>query len=302
MPGRKKLISVLASLVIGWLPSHAAPLPWTYTAAGVEALAWARQIVALGPRYPGSPGHGQLQQLLLGALDKTRAEVIEDDFTAQTPLGPIAMKNVIAKFPGTSDDVVIVSGHYDTFHREGLDFVGANDGGSSTAFLLAFAGFLDAHPRKDHVWLVFFDGEEAIVRWSGEDNTYGSRHLAERWSNDGTVAKIKALINVDMIGDADLSLTSEQLSTRWLRELVWETGRGLGYGALLSDTRLAIYDDHVPFLGVGVDAVNLIDFHYGPQNRYWHTENDTVDKLGFRSFTVLTQLVDKVLDELESVH
>ena len=302
MPGRKKLICVLASLVIGWLPSHAAPLPWIYTAAGVEALAWARQIVEIGPRYPGSPGHGQLQQLLLGALSETRAEIIEDDFTAQTPLGPIAMKNIIAKFPGTSDSVVVVSGHYDTFHREGLRFVGANDAGSSTAFLLAFASFLNAHPRKDHVWLVFFDGEEAIVRWSGEDNTYGSRHLAELWSNDGTVAKIKALINVDMIGDADLSLTAEQLSTRWLRELVWETGRGLGYGALLSDTRLAIYDDHVPFLGVGVDAVNLIDFHYGPQNRYWHTENDTVDKLSFRSFTVLTQLVDKVLDELESVN
>ena len=295
----KKLICVLASLAISWLPSHGASLPRIYSAAGMEALAWVRQIVDLGPRHPGSQGHGQLQQLLLDALGKTRAELIEDDFTARTPTGPMAMKNIIAQFPGTSDDVVVVSGHYDTFHRPGLHFVGANDGGSSTAFLLALAGLLDARPRKDHLWLVFFDGEESIERWQGEDHTYGSRHLARRWGNDGTLATIKALINVDMIGDADLSLTSEQLSTSWLRELVRETARSLGYGSLLSDRRLAIADDHVPFLQAGVDAVNLIDFHYGPQNRYWHTENDTADKLSLRSFTVMVHVVDKVLDELE---
>ena len=105
-----------------------------------------------------------------------------------------------------------------------------------------------------------------------------------------------------MIGDADLSLTSEQLSTRWLRESVWETAHRLGYGSLFSNRRLAIDDDHAPFLRAGVDAVNLIDFHYGSQNRYWHTENDTVDKLSFRSFTVMIHVVDKVLDELESVN
>ncbi len=302
MPCRKKLICVLASLLTAWLPSRGASLPRIYSAAGAEALAWVRQIVALGPRHPGSQGHGQLQQLLLGALDKTRARIIEDDFTARTPKGPIAMKNIIAKFPGTSDDVVVVSGHYDTFHRPGLHFVGANDGGSSTAFLLALAGLLNTHSRKDHVWLVFFDGEESVVRWSKEDRTYGSPHLARRWGNDGTLARIKALINVDMIGDADLSLTSEQLSTRWLRESVWETAHRLGYGSLFSNRRLAIDDDHAPFLRAGVDAVNLIDFHYGSQNRYWHTENDTVDKLSFRSFTVMIHVVDKVLDELESVN
>ena len=305
----KTLICVLAGLVMAQWPSYGAPLARIYSAAGVEALAWARRIVKLGPRYPGSRGHARLQQLLVGELGKTRAELIEDDFTARTPNGPIAMKNIIAKFPGTSDDIVVVSGHYDTFHRPGLHFVGANDGGSSTAFLLALAGLLNAHPRKDQVWLLFFDGEESIARWNREDHTYGSRHLAQRWGDDGTLGKMKALINVDMIGDADLSLTSEQLSTPWLRELVRETARGMGYGSLLSDRRLDCRrpcafptgrrHDHVPFLQAG--AVNLIDFHYGPRNRYWHTENDTAEKLSLRSFTVMIHLVDKVLDELESV-
>ena len=210
------------------------------------------------------------------------------------------MTNLIARFRGRSDRVIIVSGHYDTFDRLDLHFVGANDGGSSAGFLLALGKLLAARDLEDSVWLVFFDGEESLRDWNrNDDNTYGSRHQIKVWKGDGTAQRLKALINVDMIGDADLDLVYEGYSTPWLRDLVWRTARGLRYETAFStsDTRY-VEDDHVPFVRAGLNAVNLIDFNYGPRNSYWHTEEDTIDKLSAASFAVVLHVVSEVLNEL----
>ena len=120
------------------------------------------------------------------------------------------MKNIIAKFPGKSGKAVVITGHYDTKLFPGRKFVGASDGGSSAGLLLELARVLAGQPRTDDVYLVWLDGEEAVrTEWAGDDNLYGSRHLAERWSKDGTAAKIKGLINVDMIGDKHLNIKQE---------------------------------------------------------------------------------------------
>ena len=217
----------------------------------------------------------------------------------QTPRGPIAMKNIIAKFKGNSDRIVVISGHYDTLRMPAIEFVGANDGGSSAGFLLALAEILSEKRLHDNVWLAFFDGEEAIVRWQGVDHTYGSRHQAAQWSLDGAAERIKALINVDMIGDADLRLLYEEQSTPWLRELIWSTGVQLGYEDLFADRQpVFIDDDHASFLAVGIPAVNLIDFNYGLGNRYWHTEHDTIDKLSEKSFAAILHVVLETLNKL----
>ena len=209
------------------------------------------------------------------------------------------MKNIIAKCRGNSDRIVVISGHYDTLRQPDIEFVGANDGGSSTGFLLALAEILSERRLRDNVWLAFFDGEEAIVRWQGRDHTYGSRRQAAQWSVDGTAERIEALINVDMIGDADLRLVYEEQSTPWLRELIWSTGMQLGYEDIFADRRPAfIDDDHAPFLAVGIPAVNLIDFNYGLGNRYWHTEDDTIDKLSEKSFAAVLHVVLETLNKL----
>src|SRR6185295_13140739 len=137
----------------------------------------------------------------LANLKACGCQVAEDPFTAKTPKGDIAMKNIIAKFPGKSGKAIVITGHFDTKLFPGRKFVGANDGGSSTGLLLELARVLAHQPRNDDVYLVWFDGEEAVrTEWAGQDNLYGSRHLAELWSKNGTAAKIKGLINVDMIG------------------------------------------------------------------------------------------------------
>ena len=266
---------------------------------GEQALAWTAKVVELGPRPPGSEAHRKQQSLVVEALRATGASVEEVDFTAQTPHGPIAMKNIIAKFDGASDRVVVISGHYDTLTRPGLHFVGANDGGSSTGLLLQLADMLSRQELRDDVWVALFDGEEALVRWSGSDHTYGSRHQAAAWSVDGTAERIKALINVDMIGDADLRLAYEQQSTPWLRDLVWDVGTRLGYADVFAGRRLTyIDDDHASFLQVGIPAVDLIDFNYGTGNRYWHTEQDTLDKLSADSFAVMLHVVLETIEQL----
>jgi glutaminyl-peptide cyclotransferase len=267
---------------------------------GPAALEATRKAVSFGPRPAGSPALGKMRQWLLRELRRLECPVEEDTFTASTPLGARAMTNVIAKFPGTSGRIIVVSGHYDTYHRPGLHFVGANDGGSSTGFLLELARTLARQPRKHSVWLVWLDGEESLVRWERNDHTYGSRHLAARWRSDGTLPKIAALLNVDMIGDADLELLYDLNSTDWLRDLVWSVASRLGYAAHFPRRSPgAIEDDHLPFIEAGVPAVDLIDFDFGPDNAYWHSERDTMDKLSPRSLEVVGRVVLETIRELE---
>jgi Zn-dependent M28 family amino/carboxypeptidase len=270
-----------------------------FAEAGDAALAWTGRVVELGPRPVGSPAHRKLQELLVSELSKQDAQVVQEKFTAETPRGAIGMNNIIAKFPGSSGKIVVISGHYDTYHREGLHFTGANDAGSSTGALLALAELLKGRQLVDDVWLVFFDGEESLVEWRGEDHTYGSRHLAGKWRNDGTASRIKAVINLDMIGDADLQLVYEENSTPWLREMIWGVAERLGYlQHFPREARGAIADDHMPFIEAGYSAVDLIDFEYGVFNRYWHTEMDTIDKLSAQSFAIILHVVSETLNEL----
>jgi glutaminyl-peptide cyclotransferase len=267
--------------------------------SGAQALAYTRAAVAFGPRPSGSEAIRKLQAYILAQLKQRGAEVVEDDFTASTPAGPISMKNIIARFPGRSGKAVVITGHYDTKVMPGRQFLGANDGGSSTGVLLEMARALQGRPHEDDVYLVWLDGEEAVAQWTDTDSLYGSRQLAGRWAVDGTLARVKALINVDMIGDRDLGILQETDSSDWLRELVWKTAKKLGYGAHFLDVSAGVADDHVPFLRRGVSALDLIDFDYGPENSYWHTDQDTMDKLSAESLGVVGKVLLGVLEAMD---
>jgi Zn-dependent M28 family amino/carboxypeptidase len=263
--------------------------------SGPEAFAYTKQAVMLGPRPDGSAALAKLRALIKQQIAMRGCELIPDRFTAQTPDGPVAMENIIAKFPGKSGRAIAVSGHYDT--KKLANFVGANDGGSSTGVLLEFAAALAGRPRVDDVYLVFFDGEEAFHQWTDTDSLYGSRHLAAKWTADGTNRRLKALINVDMIGDKDLRLTWDSNSAASVRKLVWDVADSLGYSASFPRAGSPITDDHIPFLNEGVRAVDLIDFD--SQTTFWHTPKDTLDKLDPHSLEVIGSVVLKSIAELE---
>jgi Zn-dependent M28 family amino/carboxypeptidase len=157
-----------------------------------------------------------------------------------------------------------------------------------------------AHTNHQYdIVLVWFDGEEAVGQWSDADSLYGSRHLETKWAADGTLSRVKALINVDMIGDKNLDIVNDMNSSQSLRELMLQTADGLGYGKYFLRTGGGIDDDHIPFVSAGVNALDIIDFNYGPNNSYWHTEKDTMDKLSAGSFQVVGDVVVKMLQKLD---
>jgi glutaminyl-peptide cyclotransferase len=275
-----------------------ASVAWAGDFSGTSALEFARKAVAFGPRPAGSPANQKLQGYIEAQLKTLHCQISFDAFTAQTPIGPVAMRNIVAKFPGQSGRALVVTGHFDTKPIAGAVFLGANDGGSSTGFLLELARVVNSMSHADDIVLVWFDGEEAFGDWSETNGIYGSRHLADKWSGDGMLSRIKALINVDMIGDKDLGILDEENSTASLRRLVWRTATDIGYGKYFLDSGFATDDDHMPFLHKGVPALDLIDFDYGPDNAYWHTGKDTMDKLSAHSLEVVGNVVVAVLRKL----
>jgi len=269
--------------------------------SGTSALEFTRHAVALGPRPPGSAANHALQSYILSELRKDACEVVEDAFTAKTPQGTIAMKNIIARFPGkpsgagVSRRAIAITGHFDTKFFPGRKFVGASDGGSSTGLLLELARVLAHQTRVDDVYLAFLDGEEAFGEWSDSDSLYGSRHLADRWRQDGTLRRLKGLINVDMIGDKSLNIPQETNGSMALNKLIWNTASDLGYKAFFTREQIAEEDDHIPFIRAGAPAVDLIDIDYPP----WHTDGDTMDKLSAQSMEIVGSVVYEVIQRLE---
>jgi len=258
---------------------------------GVQAYNYARDFVAIGPRWPTGPGHVKAEQFLREHLQHDNLE--EDAFLADTPIGLVKLRNFIVRFPGSKDGVIVLGTHYETnYPLRNINFVGANDGGSTTGLLLAIADKLRAETSGGRkldgysVWLVFFDGEEAFVNWSASDSTFGSRHLAAKWDRDGTLKRIKAFMLADMIGDKDLDIQRETNSTGWLVDLVREAAHKYGYDRYFFKTSEPIEDDHLPFVKRGVPAIDIIDLDYGPNNSYHHTAQDTMDKISAKSLTI----------------
>jgi glutaminyl-peptide cyclotransferase len=253
---------------------------------GERAMQYTREFVAIGPRWPTSPGHAKAEAYLRAHFQHDDVE--EDTSTADTPIGPVALRNFIVKFPGKKPGIIVLGTHYETnYPLRNINFVGANDGGSTTGLLMAIADTLRGKPNDGYsIWLVFFDGEEAFQSWSQSDSTYGSRHLAAKWGRDGTLPKIKAFVLADMIGDKDLDIQRETNSTPWLSDLVKQAAHKFGYDKYFFKTEEPVEDDHLPFVHRGVPSVDVIDLDYGPNNAYHHTAQDTMDKISVKSLTI----------------
>jgi glutaminyl-peptide cyclotransferase len=258
---------------------------------GGRAYQCARDFAAIGPRWPTSAGHAKAEAFLREHFKHDQVE--EDTFTADTPIGPVSMRNFIVRFQGKKDGVIVLATHYETnYYLKNINFVGANDGAATTGLLMAIADQLrtrtESGKRLDgySVWLVFFDGEEAIRSWSDSDSTYGSRHLAAKWGRDGMLARIKAFMLADMIGDKDLDIERESRSTGWLVDLVAEAAKKFGDERYFFQQQEAVDDDHLPFVKRGVPSIDVIDLDYGPNNSYHHTIQDTIDKVSARSLQI----------------
>lgn len=269
------------------LDSSAPPDPNPPSIDASRTMQYVKEIVAFGPRPVGSANHKKLEAYICSHL---KGDQVEDDaFTADTPAGKFPVRNIIAKFPGKRDGIIVIAGHYDTnYPLRNSGYVGANDGGSSTAILLEFANQLRGKTLDGYsVWLVWTDGEEAMQQWTATDSVYGSRHLAEKWEKDGTLKKIKAFLLEDMIGDADLNVDRDANSTPWLETMVYDGAVRLGYQSHFFAREIGVEDDHLPFVQRGVPCADLIDLDYGFNNVFHHTPQDTLDKLSPKSLQIV---------------
>jgi glutaminyl-peptide cyclotransferase len=259
--------------------------------SGQKAYQNLKDFVALGPRFLGSEGHTKAEQFIVSHLEG--AQVEEDRFNAQTAVGTFPMNNIIAKFPGKKDGIIVLAGHYDTnYPLRNTSFVGANDGGSNVGLMLEIASQLRSHPPDGYsIWLLFTDGEEATKEWSDADSVYGSKQLAKKWAADGTAAKIKAFLLLDMIGDKDLDLDQDTNSTPWLQEVVSRAAQRVGQQSHISSRTNTIEDDHLPFRAVGIPVDDIIDLDYGFNNIYHHTTEDTPDKCSAASLQIVGDIV-----------
>jgi glutaminyl-peptide cyclotransferase len=270
---------------------------------GNKALDHVAQLVAIGPRPPASEGIRRAQQYIKAQLLSFGCQVDEDDFHAQTPVGDVAMKNIIAKVPGElpekTQGIILLMTHYDTLSSV-KDFVGAEDSGSSTGLMLEMARLLCPKKQPNAVWIAFLDGEEAFLNWNQDnDHTYGSRELAARMAVSGDLKRVRAVILADMIGQKNLRIQRDSNCTKWLTDVVWKTAARLGYQDIFVSTESAIDDDHQPFLSRGVPAVDIIDLDGYTQPGYWHTTQDTMDKLSPKNIAIVGHVILESVNELQ---
>lgn len=277
-------------------PPAAAPPPPAPAFDGQRAWRDLERQVAFGPRPSGSPALQQTRDFIVAELKAAGIESRLQPFTAKTPLGDVAMANVIATIPGARPERIALASHFDTKLFRDIRFVGASDGASSTAALLELGRALRGRQNAFTIELLFFDGEEAVVEWSrNNDNTYGSRHYVQAAQQAGTLRTLQALVLLDMIGDRNLVIRRDANSTPWLVDIVWSTAARLGHRGIFSNELTSIDDDHVPFLRAGIPAVDIIDLDYPA----WHTADDTLENVSQKSLQIVGDVVLAALPEIE---
>jgi Zn-dependent M28 family amino/carboxypeptidase len=177
-----------------------------------------------------------------------------------------------------------------------MRFVGASDAASSTAALIELGRVLKARKELPFTYeLLFLDGEEAVVEWQGNDNTYGSRYYVDAGRKSGALKSIKAFILLDMVGDRNLTIRRESNSTRWLTDIVWAQAKKLGHREFMDDVT-TVEDDHIPFLKAGVASLDIIDLDYP----HWHEATDNLDNVAARSLQIVGDVMVASLPQIEA--
>jgi hypothetical protein len=291
--------------------SRRLPLPCVRAPAGIgeRAMEHVRALTAFGPRNPGTPGWSQQLEYIANELGRNGFTATRDTWTDRKEL--ITFTNVSATIPGAMKERIVLACHHDTKCMQGhpdpkhnFHFVGANDGASGVALLLALAPVLAAQKHQATLDLVFFDGEESLD-WAWNDGAralFGSKRYVQRHRDAlllGQESRIAAVVLLDLVGRADLHIQEELYSTRELRTILWSAAVACGHEQHVFRRAEAASDDHKPFLDVGIPAVDLIDLNGNP---HWHTPNDTVENMSAASLQITADLVLTMLPAVEKAY
>lgn len=261
---------------------------------GEAAYKLVEQVVAFGPRPSGSAALIACADFIAKSAKDYGYEPETLVFTDRAADGEIEFRNVYAELPGASDRYIILASHFDTKKMPAsTNFVGANDAGSSTGLLLEIMRLLKQSKwQGPTIKFAFFDGEEALVRYGQFDGLHGSRRMARDLEASGELDRCRAMVLMDMVGDSDLKITLSPDNDRTLIDSLLSIAEKQGtrdkFGFYPHGN---ILDDHYPFQKRGVPAIDVIDFAFGPNNAYWHTSRDTMDKVSAESLRIVGDAV-----------
>ena len=262
------------------------------------AFAKARELVEkCTPRDAGTNPARGAAFCILDAASAAGGDVRRDTFRAMTPAGEREFTNLYAEFKSRDESArwVVVVSHYDT--KPGSGCPGANDGASTTGLLMGLINaFTNWQTPKGNLLLVWTDGEECMSAYGPNDGLWGSKRAAEHLVSKGR--QVQAVICLDMLGDKDLQISVPANGSPTLAKIAVHAAKRAGYPELVKPIDELVKDDHVPFVEKGFKAIDLIDFSYGPQNSYWHTPEDTMDKVSEESLLKSGKLIAELLNIL----
>jgi hypothetical protein len=267
-------------------PVRAADIKIWEQFSGDKAFAHVQRLVDFGPRPAGSKALDQSREYIEDELHRAGWQVTRQAFSDNTPRGKIQFVNLVARFPAqrkTTTPVFLLCSHYDTKTFDTVRFVGANDGGSSTALLLELARVIGQHPDLAvKIELVFFDGEEAYEQFSQTDGLYGSRYFAKQLQSGGA-KQFRGGMLFDMVGDPSLDVTLPADSPPDMARNIFAAAEALKSRSHFTFFDRELIDDHAPLNAIGIPMIDVIDFDYP----WWHTADDTVDKISPQSLQIV---------------
>ncbi len=262
---------------------------------GESAFKKVSEIYDIGPRPSGSEGAKKTAEFIRDQIIKYGLTPETDQWIEKTPSDTgTTFRNVTTVIPGKRKDFIIIGSHYDTKKIETVpEFSGANDGASSSGLLLSLIQAVKDNPAPPPLTLefAFFDGEECIFQYEDGDGLSGSRRLAAKLKGSGKSSKCRAVIILDMVGDKDLNISIPFNSDTALADEIIKIAGARNWRKYFTKSNASIIDDHTPFHKLGIPAVDIIDFEYGENNRFWHTGADTIDKISPASLKIVGELV-----------
>ena len=304
VPGRLGLTLLAAVVTGGCDDAPPGPTPGRPGFDGEAAMELVRRQVAFGPRVPGTEGHARQLDWMLARLDSLAPELMADTFPHVTTSGDsLTLVNVLARYRPEASRRILLLAHWDTrptsdeepdSTARALPVPGANDGASGTAVLLELAAVMADAPPPVGVDLLLVDGEDYGP--GVDDMLLGARRYAETLPEEGRPVYGVLL---DMVGDADPRFPVEGISAQFANPVVrkvWRVAERLGYeGYFPTAVGQNLTDDHVPLIEAGLPTVNVIDFTYGPDNAYWHTQRDVPENVAASTLHMVGEVVTELV-------
>ena len=293
------LCALIVLSVVAHAPtSQTSPKIWEEF-SGEKALAHVQKLVDFGPHPPGSEAIEKCRAYIENQLKLFGWQITAQTFSDETPRGKTRFVNLIARFDNTgkgktSAPLFLLCSHYDTKTFDTIRFVGANDGGSSTGLLLEVARVLARRPGlAAKTELVFFDGEEAYENFSETDGLYGSRYFAAQLGRTGSAKQFRGGVLFDMVGDRSLNITLPPDSPAQMAHDIFAAADALKLRNHFTYFDRDITDDHTPLNAIGISTIDIIDFDFP----WWHTADDTIDKLSAQSLQIVGSVATYYLAE-----